>query len=115
MVYKTSALRGMLVFEIILDLFAAFMMITKPVEQVGIYLGIVLYARGLFGLLMSYVMAKKEVFWVFILDMFFLTIGAYFLFGGKTYLDVLVIVLSILMLCLGIFFLFFGIRAQKKD
>lgn len=111
---KVGTTRTILFVEIVVDLFAAFMMITQPSKNIGLYLGLVLYARGLAGLLIHYFLNKRQKLVLFLLNILFLTGGAYFLFGGNPRLDVLEIVITILVFLLGGFFLYFGVKALKK-
>lgn len=111
---QVGSSRTILFVEILIDLFAAFMMITEPNTNIGLYLGIVIYARGLAGLLVGYFLSEREKIVLFLLNVIFLTGGAYFLFGGDPRLDVLEIIITILIFLLGGFFLFFGIKALKK-
>jgi hypothetical protein len=111
---KVGTTRTILFVEIVVDLFAAFMMITQPSKNIGLYLGLVLYARGLAGLLIHYFLNKRQKLILFLLNILFLTGRAYFLFGGNPRLDVLEIVITILVFLLGGFFLYFGVKALKK-
>jgi len=111
---KVGSSRTILFVEILVDLFAAFMMITQANTNIGLYLGIVLYARGFAGLLINYFLNKREKIGLFILNIAFITGGSYFLFGGNPRLDILEIIITILIFLLGGFFLYFGIKALKK-
>lgn len=112
---KVGTSRTILFVEIVIDLFAAFMMITQPDKNIGLYLGIVIYTRGFAGLLITYFLSQREKIVLFLLNIIFLTGGAYFLFGGNPRLDILEIIITILIFLLGGFFLFFGVKALKNN
>jgi hypothetical protein len=111
---KVGSTRTILFVEIVIDLFAAFMMITQPNKNIGLYIGIVLYARGFAGLLISYFISKRDKIIVFLANVIFMTGGSYFLFGGNPRLDILEIIITIAVFLLGGFFLYFGVKALKK-
>ena len=111
---KIGTSRTILFVEILIDLIAAFMMITQPDQNIGLYIGVVLYARGFAGLLIAYFLNEKEKILLFLLNVIFITAGSFFLFGGNPRLDILEIIITILIFLLGAFFLFFGVKALKK-
>lgn len=98
-----------LVLEIIADLVCAFMLITSK-GTIGLYVGIVIYIRGFAYLLINYLASRKGNIFQYFLNIGFVTLGSYLMFGGNTYLNVLEVIIVVMIGLIGLLYAFFGIR-----
>ena len=98
-----------LVIEFILDLvFAGLLMFY--IGNVELFLGLVIYTRGVAYLIINFVTNRKANFDQFIINIIYVTFGTFLIFTSYNLVEFLIILVCAVILIVGAVFLFFGIR-----
>lgn len=107
-----------LVVEFILDLVFAGLMIYLQ-NHIDIFMGLIIYIRGVSYLLINYITTRKIDIWQYVINILYVTIGAFFLFSSIDTLDILIIFFSVLALVFGLLYLQSGVsnlvQTQKVE
>ncbi len=116
--YKNKNAQLILVAELVLALAAAVVVIPAIGWQTSLSIGFVLYMRGFAYFLIMQLTGRKSIFRNFIIYMVVLTLGAYVLFSGEDFVDIIQWVIFVLIVLYGAFLLIMGImdvmEKQKK-
>lgn len=118
---KKKETTAILVIEVVADLVCGFVLITTKSDptRIGLFVGIVFYIRGLAYLLINYFATRRSNLLHYFLNIGFITLGSYLIFGGNTYLDVIGVIILVVIGLVGLLYAVFGIRdivekAKKK-
>ena len=106
-VSKNAAL--ILTIELILDIVFAGLLISLQ-DHVELFIGLTIYSRGVSYLLINYIATRKTKLFQYILNIVYVTFGAFLMFYPLNSLKTLVIIVSIMLLLTGLFYLYFGIK-----
>lgn len=111
-VSKNAAL--ILVIELILDfVFAGLLIYLK--DNVELFIGLIVYIRGVSYLLINYIATRKIKLLQYIINIGYVTIGAFLMFYPLDSVATIVITVSILFLLVGVIFLNYGIKPFIKS
>ncbi len=108
--YKDKNAQLILVCELVLALAAALVVIPAIGWQTSLAIGFVLYIRGFAYFLIMQLTGRKSIFRNFIIYMVVLTLGAYVLFSGEDFADIIQWIIFALIVVYGAFLLGYGIR-----
>ncbi|MCD4826382.1 MAG: Rho termination factor N-terminal domain-containing protein [Acholeplasmataceae bacterium] len=102
-----------LVIELILDIvFAGLLIYLK--DHVELFIGLIVYIRGVSYLLINYIATRKIKLTQYILNIGYVTLGAFFMFYPLDSVSFIVITVSILFLIVGAVFMYAGIKPFMK-
>jgi hypothetical protein len=107
-----------LVIEFILDLIFAGLLIYLGSDYVGLFLGLIIYSRGVSYLIINYVATRKVDLTQYIVNILYVTFGSFLIFTKYDLAEFLAIFISVLLLLFGAFFLQAGIKvvtAKEKQ
>ena len=102
-----------LVIEFALDLIAIGLLVYLR-NGVSIFVGIVIYLRGFAYLLINYIASRKIKLPQYILNIFFVTLGSFFMFSNVFTDSVLVASLVIILIIFGVIYLLYAVVALRK-
>lgn len=103
-----------LVIELILDfVFAGLLIYLK--DNVELFIGLIIYIRGVSYLLINYIATRKIKLTQYIMNIGYVTIGAFLMFYPLDSVTVIVVTVSILVLIVGAMFLYAGIKPFIKS
>lgn len=102
-----------LVIEFILDLIFAGLLIYLG-DHVELFLGLIIYSRGVSYLIINYVATRKVNLTQYIINILYITFGSFLIFTSYNSVTFLSIFISVLLLLVGAMFLQFGIRVVTK-
>jgi len=104
-----------LVVELLLDfLFSGLMIVYK--NNIELYIGLIIYIRGISYLLINYIATRKIRIVQYIFNLVYVTFGAFLMFYPLNSITVLVLGVSVLLLIIGAIYLQAGVAEQvKKD
>lgn len=103
-----------LVLEFILDLVFIGLLVYY-LKHIEIYVGLIIYTRGVSYLLINYIATRKINLLQYILNIGYVTLGTFLIFYPKTYFDYLVIGLAVLIALVGAMFLQAGLVILIKN
>jgi len=107
-----------LVIEFILDLVFAGLLIYLG-KHVELFLGLVVYTRGVSYLIINYVATRKVNLTQYIVNILYVTFGSFLIFTSYNSVEFISILISVVMLVVGAVFLQFGIKVvtakEKKE
>lgn len=89
-------------------------------QDTPLFVGLIIYLRGITYLMVNYTSNKKIIFNEYILNIFYITIGAFFIFTGIDIVTYLIYITAALVLVIGLIFLLLGLseyqvkRKKKK-
>lgn len=97
-----------LVIEIILDFIFAGLLIYFQ-DHIELFIGLIIYTRGVSYLIINYVATRKIKLFQYILNILFLTFGAFLMFTSINSLTFLTVFVTVLILLIGAIFLQSGL------
>jgi hypothetical protein len=97
-----------LIIEIVLDIIFAGLLIYFQ-DHIEVFIGLIIYTRGVSYLIINYVATRKIKLFQYILNIVFLTFGAFLMFANLNSLTFLTIFVTILILLVGAIFLQSGL------
>lgn len=105
-----------LIIEFILDVALAALLIYLE-DYVGVFIGLIIYIRGVSYLLINYLATRKIRLFQYILNIGYVTIGSFLMFSSFAKGNILVIFITVLILLTGIIYLQAGLSrlAKKKE
>lgn len=106
-----------LIIEFILDLIFAGLLIYLG-DHVELFLGLIIYSRGVSYLIINYVATRKVNLTQYIVNILYVTFGSFLIFTSYNSITFLAIFISVVLLVVGAVFLQFGIRtvtAKEKQ
>jgi len=108
-----------LVLEFILDLVFAGLLIYLQ-DHVELFLGLVIYTRGVSYLIINYIATRKVKIFQYLLNIVYLTFGAFLMFTSYNSVEFISIFILVLLLLFGAIYLQDGIRkivekGKKKE
>lgn len=102
-----------LIIELALDfLFAGLLIYLR--NNVDLFIGLATYSRGVSYLLINYIVTRKINITQYLINILYVTLGAFFMFYPLNSLTVLEVGVSLLFLIIGGIYLFYGISALAK-
>ncbi len=108
---KNTAL--ILAIEYALDLIALGLLIYLQ-DYIGIFVGIIIYLRGVSYLIINYVVTRKVQVPRYILNIFFITLGSFFMFYKMDSLLILTIFVIAILVIFGAIYIFYGFKVITK-
>lgn len=111
---ETKSATLILILEYILDLAFVGLLVYYQ-DHIEIFVGLLIYVRGVAYLLINYTATRKINFVQYITNIGYVTLGSFFLFYPATYLDYIVYVLVGLIAAAGLIFLIAGISTLTKN
>ncbi|PAT01197.1 hypothetical protein CI105_08100 [Candidatus Izimaplasma bacterium ZiA1] len=102
-----------LILELLLDfLFAGLMIVYK--NNIELYIGLIIYIRGISYLLINYIATRKIRIVQYIFNLGYVTFGAFLMFYPLNSITALVLGVSVLLLLVGAIYLQAGVAEQVK-
>lgn len=102
-----------LVIELILDIVFAGLLIYLQ-DHVELFIGLVIYIRGISYLLINYIATRKIKLTQYILNIGYVTLGAFLMFYPLDSVSVIVITVSVVFIVVGAIFMYAGIKPFMK-
>lgn len=98
-----------LIVEFLLDIIFAGLLIYLK-DHIELFLGLVFYVRGVSYLIINYIASRKVDFTQYLLNIVYVTFGAFLIFTTLDLINFLEILISVIVLAFGGIFLYYGIK-----
>lgn len=102
-----------LTFEFVLDMVAIFLLVYLK-SNISLFIGVVIYLRGVAYLLINYISRRKVVLLPYLLNIFFVTLGAFFMFSSVLDDQTLLWIFSIILALFGLAYILYGFLQLRK-
>jgi Ca2+/Na+ antiporter len=103
-----------LVIEFVLDLIAIGLLVYLR-SNISIFIGVVVYLRGVAYLLINYIATRKIKLMQYIINILFVTLGAFLMFSTLLNDETLVYLLMIVLIFFGLVYVLYGVFAFRKS
>lgn len=104
----------LLVLEILLDIVFCGLLFYYQ-QHIQIYVGLVLYLRGVTYLIVNYITTRKIKLVQYLMNIGYITLGAFLMFTSLDFIQYLDVGLAAFVLLLGAIFLYFGIKVILEN
>jgi len=94
--------------ELLLDILFAVLLIVN-VGNVAVFTGLIIYLRGFTYLMINHIATRRDVFYQYLINIGFITLGSFFIFTGIPMNDYFVLITAIAVFLIGLIYFLFGL------